>query len=260
MKVPDQVVSTHTLKVPDQVVNTHTLKVPDQVVSTHTLKVPDQVVSTHHTLKVPDQVVSTHTLKVPDQVVSTQYSYLEGTRSGRQYSYLEGTRSGRQYSYLEGTRSGRQYSYLEGTRSGRQYSYLEGTRSGRQYSGTYVDMSLESFKTIGVYAISYALFDSEDEINDLIPFESLESVFTTGYVSMENFVCLVNGPFVINSDRDDISFYVKLDHMAVILPDWRRLVSLKKDFIPSQNMFAWAVVNVSNLFIFHQVSGPTLCL
>ena len=83
-----------------------------------------------------------------------------------------------------------------------QFSYLEGTRSSHRYSSTYVDTSKDSYKTIGVYANYYALFDPE--INDIIPFESLDSFFTTGYAPMENFVCLVNSSSVIDSDQDDI--------------------------------------------------------
>ena len=114
-----------------------------------------------------------------------------------------------------------------------QYSYLEGNKRERQYSSNFVDMSIDSFCKIGAYANYFAVVESEEEINDVVPFESLESVFTTGYISMTNFICIVNESSVVTSYRGDIAFAVKLDHLDSILPDWRRLISLKREFIPS---------------------------
>ena len=110
-----------------------------------------------------------------------------------------------------------------------QFSYLQGTKSSRRYSSTYVDTSKDSYKTIGVYANYYARYGSEN--NGLIPFESLDSVFTTGYAAMENFVCLVNSSSVVDSHQDGVAFSIKLDHLVELLPNWEQIICMKRDFI-----------------------------
>ena len=85
-------------------------------------------------------------------------------------------------------------------------------------------MSIDTYRKIGVYANYFALFESEEN-TDLIPFESLDSSFTTGYVGMDNFMSIVNESSVVTSYRDDIAFYVKLNHLDSLLPEWRRLIS-----------------------------------
>ena len=100
-----------------------------------------------------------------------------------------------------------------------QFSYLEGSKASRRYSSSYVDTSKISYKTVGVYAHYYALKD--EKISDLIPFEPLESIFITGYLTLENFVCVMNSSFFVDSEDNSVAFFVRSNEMASIIPNWR---------------------------------------
>ena len=57
-----------------------------------------------------------------------------------------------------------------------QFSYPQGTKK----QSTYVDMSIDSYKNIGVFANWFARVQRNDERDDLILFEPLDFVFTAG--------------------------------------------------------------------------------
>ena len=71
-----------------------------------------------------------------------------------------------------------------------QISYLEGNKRQREYSGTFVDTSKESYKLIGVFANWFLIMDDTDDPS-ILAFTPLDDIFTTGYLSMENYMLTI---------------------------------------------------------------------
>ena len=86
-----------------------------------------------------------------------------------------------------------------------------------EYSSTYVDMSIDSYKEIGVFANYFARFEQdEDEKNDFILFQHLDLVFSAGYLSTENCIGTINETSVVTSNHTDITFAIPLDSISSI--------------------------------------------
>ena len=82
-----------------------------------------------------------------------------------------------------------------------QFSYLEGTKKQRQYSSSYVDLTLESKNTIGVFA---NWFQAKEETSK-IHFYPVDA-FTVGYLSMENYISTIDESFL--NDDENSSFCI----------------------------------------------------
>ena len=96
-----------------------------------------------------------------------------------------------------------------------QFSYLTGSKKQRSYSSTYVDMSIESFKEIGVYCNYFAR--SNSAYSDTIPFVPLDLVFTAGYLTMENHVCTILEKHVTASTNESVSFEIPICETCQLL-------------------------------------------
>ena len=103
-----------------------------------------------------------------------------------------------------------------------QFSYLTGTKKEREFSGSYVDMSNESYKGIGVYANWFARRGSE--VGEIIYFDALDLVFKAGYHGMEHFVATVNDSYLVCEPSATLAAFNKL------LPNWEELISDVHEF------------------------------
>ena len=79
-----------------------------------------------------------------------------------------------------------------------QFSYLMGNKRERQYSSNYIDMSKDSFKSIGTFA---NWFMARSGANDFVTFQMLDSIFTIGYIPMEKFICKID-EILLNKSSD----------------------------------------------------------
>ena len=109
-----------------------------------------------------------------------------------------------------------------------QFSYLEGTKKQRQYSSTYVDMDIDSYKTIGVFCNYFAR--CENKKKDFIPFLPLDHVFTAGYLCLENYICTINENLISTSEDESITFEIDVNAFKKALPKWESLLSSHNEF------------------------------
>ena len=107
-----------------------------------------------------------------------------------------------------------------------QFSYLEGTKKQRQYSSSYVDLSLDSWKTIGVFANWYKAIQPLER-NTKVLFNPAEG-FTTGYLPMENYVSKINETHL--EDDDNASFSISKNYLEDIHPNWKNLLTFNAVF------------------------------
>lgn len=94
-----------------------------------------------------------------------------------------------------------------------QFSYLEGTKKQREYSSTYVDVTCESFNSIGVFC---NWFQPVKALDGLVFFPL--DVFTTGYHPMEYYVSTVDMSSL--QSHDEGSFSIKIQTLQKMFPDW----------------------------------------
>ena len=105
-----------------------------------------------------------------------------------------------------------------------QFSYLDGSKRDRQYSSNYVDLTKNSYKTIGVFANWYiGVYSDSSNADQVLPFRPLEDVFTVGYLPMEQYVgtisddCLVSmAPFSFGILYDEVT-KIHFDMLIIIL-------------------------------------------
>ena len=102
-----------------------------------------------------------------------------------------------------------------------QFSYLEGNKKQRQYSSSYVDMSLESHKNIGVFANWYAI-SRVDYQSEKVFFQIFDA-FTIGYLSMANYVSTINQ--VEMADSEDDAFSIPIATLVDLFDDWEETMS-----------------------------------
>ena len=95
-----------------------------------------------------------------------------------------------------------------------QFSYLEGTKKEREYSSTYVDVSCESFKSIGVFCNWFR----PKILGAKIIFYPLEDMFTIGYHPMVFYVSTID-PSALKSDEEG-SFAINLETIKTMFPEW----------------------------------------
>ena len=107
-----------------------------------------------------------------------------------------------------------------------QFSYLEGNKKQRQYSSSYVDMSLESHKNIGVFANWYAISRVVDQSKKVF-FSTLDA-FTIGYLSMEKYVSTVNE--VEMAELEDEAFSIPIVNLENLIQDWGETMTFINDF------------------------------
>ncbi len=106
-----------------------------------------------------------------------------------------------------------------------QFSYLEGNKKDRQYSSTYVDMSLESSKNIGVFANWYQATHNS-LLSSKVSFIPVDN-FTTGYLSMENFISTIKESLL--EDSETASFSISKDNLKKIKPKWEKVLTFDID-------------------------------
>ena len=107
-----------------------------------------------------------------------------------------------------------------------QFSYLEGNKKEREFSGCFVDMSIESFKGIGVYANWFAR--KKDSVSNNVDFEALDLVFKAGYLSMEHYVARLEDSCLLCEPGATLS--VKSSAFDSLLNDWNSLISYAHEF------------------------------
>ena len=97
-----------------------------------------------------------------------------------------------------------------------QFSYLEGTKKQRQYSSTYVDVTCESFNSIGAFCDWF----QPQKTADRIVFFPLD-IFTIGYHPMEYYVSTIS-ELSVQSD-DEGSFSIEKKVFDTMIPDWENI-------------------------------------
>ena len=105
-----------------------------------------------------------------------------------------------------------------------QFSYLDGGKRERQYSSSYVDMSLESHKNIGVFANWFKAFNISRETVSFKPHDA----FTIGYLSMDRYVCTIVE--IESGNLEDESFSIAVPVLSDVLPSWKTILSSDADF------------------------------
>uniref|UniRef100_A0A7M5X9S7 Uncharacterized protein n=2 Tax=Clytia hemisphaerica TaxID=252671 RepID=A0A7M5X9S7_9CNID len=106
-----------------------------------------------------------------------------------------------------------------------QFSYLEGSKKERQYSSSYVDMSLDSYKKIGVFANWYHV--KSPIVSSSVSFVPNET-FTTGYLSMENYISSIKESIL--EDNGEASFTISKDNLKKIDPNWSKTFTFDQEF------------------------------
>ena len=103
-----------------------------------------------------------------------------------------------------------------------QFSYLDGKKRDRQYSSNFVDVSKDSYKSIGVFADWYVI--SGEEKDGTIFLEETD-IFTTGYLSMEQYYCkFESGLFTLN---DCSRLSITSSQMSHAMPQWRKCLTFQ---------------------------------
>ena len=98
-----------------------------------------------------------------------------------------------------------------------QFSYLEGTKKQREYSSTYVDVTLDSVVSIGVFANWF----QPKKILDRVVFFPLDT-FTIGYHPMEYYVSTIDESSLQNDEEG--SFSINKQTIEKIFPDWENVL------------------------------------
>ena len=108
-----------------------------------------------------------------------------------------------------------------------QFSYLTGNKRQIQFSNTFVDLSKDSVKNIGVFANWFsAVTQSDDEVfeeNDFILFKSVEVEFTCGYIAADCFIATIDETVVM--DAPNFSFSIPCSKLKECLPNLRDRLS-----------------------------------
>ena len=104
-----------------------------------------------------------------------------------------------------------------------QFSYLQGSKKQREYSSSYVDTTLQSFKDIGVFANWFGR-KKESTSTDFILFEPVDNIFTSGFLSMENFIVCIDESSVVY----DLSAPIAIPSVYLndILPNWNKQLTM----------------------------------
>ena len=110
-----------------------------------------------------------------------------------------------------------------------QFSYLLGNKKERAFSSSYVDMTKTSYKDIGVFANWFARLGNESPQCNAVHFDALDFVFTTGYLSMDNYVASFEHSDLLFDPSKTLS--VKCDSLGSLVPDWKQLISCTNEFL-----------------------------
>ena len=105
-----------------------------------------------------------------------------------------------------------------------QFSHLMGNKHERQYSSNYIDMSKDSFKSIGTF-VNWVM--ARSGANDFVTFQRLDGIFTIGYILLEKFICKIDETLL---NKSCISSTV-LDE---ILSHWRISFTYDAEFVPQK--------------------------
>ena len=101
-----------------------------------------------------------------------------------------------------------------------QFSYLTGAKKERQYSSNFVDLTKESYKSIGVYA---NWFQGTRALNNQdfnkVSFKPVELVFTPGYLPMSYYIASIDDSTLLYNA--DFSFSIPVEILKTALPRWR---------------------------------------
>lgn len=105
-----------------------------------------------------------------------------------------------------------------------QFSYLEGTKKQRQYSSCYVDVTLESVNSIGVFA---NWFQARKKSANVV-FVPLD-IFTIGYHPMQNYVSTIDESLL--DDVEDGAFSMTTKVLEQIFPLWENVLYFEGDIL-----------------------------
>ena len=106
-----------------------------------------------------------------------------------------------------------------------QFSYLMGNKRERQYSSNYIDMSTDSFKSIGTFA---NWFMAHSGANDFVTFQRLDGIF----IPVEKFICKIDE--ILLNKSSDCSFCISSTVLDEILPHWRISFTYDAEFVPQK--------------------------
>ena len=108
-----------------------------------------------------------------------------------------------------------------------QFSYLEGSKKQRQYSSSYVDMSIESHKNIGVFANWYGISAVDEDLGKV--YFRLTDAFTTGYLSMKNYLSTIGRNTTECAISEEDAFALSIVNIEDILDNWKETLTFAND-------------------------------
>ena len=106
------------------------------------------------------------------------------------------------------------------------YPIQYGSKRDRQYTSTYVDMTKESFKTIGVFANWYiGVYSDSSHVDQVLPFMPFENLFSIGYLPMDQYVNTISDECLVSVI--DFSFGIPYVEITKIIPNWFKELTLE---------------------------------
>ena len=109
-----------------------------------------------------------------------------------------------------------------------QFSYLEGSKRAREYSSLYVDTSIDSCNSIGVFA-NWFQGAKETSENEFVSFIPLDGMFTIGYLSMKYYVATIDENVLC--ETENAAFSIPASVLSNIEARWKDLLSFDIDFL-----------------------------
>ena len=107
-----------------------------------------------------------------------------------------------------------------------QFSFLSGSKRDRHYTSTCVDMTKESFKTIGAFANWYiGVYSDSSHVDQFLPFMPFENFFSIGYLPMDQYVNTVSDECLVKVI--DFSFGIPYVEITKNIPNWYKELTLE---------------------------------
>ena len=108
-----------------------------------------------------------------------------------------------------------------------QFLYLEGNKRQQEYSGMYVDLTKDSYKSIGAFANLFSLVECDNP--ELLTFTPLKDVFTAGYISMKKYVCTIPDANLMTTES--ASFALPSNMLVEDLDNWKEMLTEQSEFL-----------------------------
>ena len=99
-----------------------------------------------------------------------------------------------------------------------QFSYLRGNKREREYSSNYCDMTIESRNDIGTFANWFiAVYPTDTSAKEVL-FRPVDMLFTSGYVTMSNYLANIEDSMLIESNNLSTVFSLPKYVLDEVLP------------------------------------------